>query len=77
MRNDRDLEMTFLQDDERARTGFTIEHCDDEPPFDLCLTLDDPARGPTRYYSFSDQGAFLNMPPWALHIDAEARAAAR
>lgn len=77
-RNGRDLEMTFLHDDEEARSGFAVEPCDQEPPFDLCLTLEGAARGPARYYSFSDQNAAgRELPEWVRRVDAQARAAAR
>ncbi len=73
-RSGRRLEMTFLQDGERARTRFQVAACD-HPPFDLCLTLDDPPRGPRRYYSFSNAWAQDRVAPWAREVVA--RAAAR
>jgi len=63
VRSGRDLEMTFLQDDESATTSFSVEHCDEAPPFDLCLTLENAARGPTRYYGFSDHAAYTRELP--------------
>lgn len=66
-RSDRRLAMTFLQDGERARTRFHVGSCD-EPPFDLCLTLDDPPRGPRRYFSFSSMRAMEREAPWAREL---------
>lgn len=68
VRNGHDLEVTFLQDGEEARTRFEITRCDDVPPFDLCLTLDDPARGPRRYFAFSDESALAERLPWATRL---------
>lgn len=73
VRNDRDLELTFLQDEEEASTRFEVERCDEAPPFDLCLTLESPARGPQRYYGFSDESALSEHLPWAADDIEEAR----
>lgn len=75
-RNGRRLEMTFLQDEARARTRFQVAECD-EAPFDLCLTLDESPRGPRRYFGFSDHRAQEQALPWLSEVEARARAAAR
>lgn len=75
-RDRRALDMTFLQDDERAQTDFTIERCD-HAPFDLCLTLERPARGPHRYYGFSGHDHAAREPAWTRDLAARARATAR
>lgn len=67
------VEMRFLHDGEEARTPFTIEACDDAPPFDLCLTLERSPRGPARYYSFGDLDEMEERLPWAARRLARAR----
>lgn len=70
------FEMRFLQDGEEARTRFTIESCDELPPFDLCLTLDASPRGPQRYYSFGGGDDLAAHIPWGPQIVESARARA-
>jgi hypothetical protein len=46
------LDTTLLQDKKKSETGFKVEKCDEEP-FNVCLTIDDPARGPKKYFGFT------------------------
>lgn len=47
--------LNFPQTDTARRFRYTITTCDDLPPFDLCLTLNEnPWGGPRRYYSTRD-----------------------
>ena len=39
------LDIELIQDGSTTTTGFTIEGCDDRPPFDLCLILDENPTG--------------------------------
>lgn len=49
------LFMHFPQTDKNREVTFRIRHCDDLPPFDLCLDLsDNPWGGPRRYYGLAD-----------------------
>jgi len=49
------LDLELIQDGSRRTIGFRVESCDEQPPFDVCLTLDEnPTGGPTRFYSFGD-----------------------
>jgi hypothetical protein len=66
------LDLTLLQDKKAATTTFEIKACDDKPPFDLCLTLAQPVRGPKTLYGFAyedDEAANL---PWVQSIKREA-----
>ncbi|HEY8432663.1 MAG TPA: hypothetical protein VIL20_30035 [Sandaracinaceae bacterium] len=76
-RGDR-FDLRFLQNGEEASSRFTVEPCDELPPFDLCLTLESPPRGPARYYSFGGSDDLAAHVPWgpALVESARARAAA-
>lgn len=47
------LTVTFLQDQEKVTTRFTIERCSEAPPMDLCLTFDKAPKGPRKLYGFS------------------------
>lgn len=68
------LDLELIQDGRRTTVGFTVESCDDRPPFDLCLTLDEnPTGGPTRFYSFGDGEDFAEHLPWANDLVAAAR----
>lgn len=71
--------MTFLHDKKAAETKFTVSACDDKPPFDLCLDLQDSPRGPKRYYGFGDEEDMARTVPWGRAVlkAAESRAAAR
>lgn len=69
------LELRWMQDEVVDRTRFSVERCDERPPFDLCLTLDTPARGPSRYYGFSEESDVAAHAPWARRVMLEARAA--
>jgi hypothetical protein len=72
--NDR-MVITSLQDKKSVTTPFKIERCDQEP-FDLCLTIDTPARGPKTLYGFSHRGDQEAHAPsaTAFRLAAEARA---
>ncbi len=76
-RRGNDLEMRFIQDGAEARTSFHVERCDDEPPFDVCLTLASSPRGPERYYSFDDDEDLAARLPWAADAVERARLVAR
>jgi hypothetical protein len=55
-RDDRTISLTFPQSGKAAKLRFSIERCDDLPPFDLCLTLsDNPWGGPKRYHGMREQ----------------------
>ncbi len=71
------LSLTFLHDKSKARTRFQIQSCDDEPPFKLCLVLDDPPRGPKKLYSFADDDDMDRAMPWARDEVKVAEAKAR
>jgi len=54
-RDNNKLVVHFPQSDSGKRVKYTISHCNDLPPFDLCLDLSaNPWQGPKRYYSVSD-----------------------
>jgi hypothetical protein len=67
--------ITSLQDKKSVATPFKIERCDQEP-FDLCLTVETPARGPKTLYGFSHRGDQDAHAPSATAFQraAEARA---
>ena len=49
------LLMHFPQSDKSREVAYRIRHCDDLPPFDLCLDLsENPWGGPRRYYGLAD-----------------------
>lgn len=73
-RSGHELDLAFLQDDERASIRFSVEACD-VAPFDLCLTLAQSPRGPRRYFSWSDHRAAERALPGGLL--RRARAATR
>lgn len=68
------VSMTFLHDQEQASTDFRIEECDEQPPFDLCLTLLTAPRERNRYYSFGAHEDMVEHVPWSRRILAAARA---
>jgi hypothetical protein len=47
------LQMKFLQDGKQAEMRFKVTKCDDVAPFNVCLTIDNPPRGPKRYFGFA------------------------
>jgi hypothetical protein len=59
------LAMKWLQDGKKVETKFSITKCDEAPPFDLCLDLDHPPRGPKRLYGFSYDDDESSAIPWA------------
>jgi hypothetical protein len=71
------ITLTWLQDKKKAQSKFEIASCDDKPPFTLCLTLDDPPRGPSKLYSFSYDEDFDRAMPWAKDEIKIAEAKAR
>jgi hypothetical protein len=73
-RNGRGLAMSFLHDGAAHNTEFTIEACDELPPFDLCLTLLEAPRGRNRYYSFGATEDMAEHIPWSTRVMAAARA---
>jgi hypothetical protein len=51
-RNKQELSLVFPQSGNQARMRYRIEPCNDRPPFDLCLLLDNnPWGGPKKYYA--------------------------
>jgi len=69
------LDLELIQDGRRQTIGFTVESCDEQPPFDICLTLDEnPTGGPTRFYSFGDGEDWSEHLPWAPRLVDAARA---
>lgn len=73
-RSGHSVAMSFLHDGEAASTEYTIESCDEQPPFDLCLTLLTAPRGRNRYYSFGSGDDMSEQIPWSNRIMAAARA---
>lgn len=50
--------LEFPQSKKRRSFRYTVTRCDDLPPFDLCLTVNEnPWGGPRRYYSTRDGNA--------------------
>jgi hypothetical protein len=65
------LDLVMLQDKKAATITFEVKACDDKPPFDLCLTLSQPVRGPKTLYGFAyeeDEAANL---PWIQAVKRE------
>jgi hypothetical protein len=55
-RDAKKLSLTFPQTDRSADITFSVKACDDLPPFDLCLDLNDnPWGGPKRYHGMKVQ----------------------
>jgi hypothetical protein len=75
-RNGNAFTMTFLQDSEQVSTEFTIEACDEQPPFDLCLTLLNAPRERNRYYGFGAHDELVEHVPWGPRMMNAARAQA-
>lgn len=70
------VDMVFLQDKKKAEASFEIKRCDDNPPFNLCLTFAEAPRGPKTLYGFAydeDESAAV---PWARDLVKAARARA-
>ena len=66
------LDMTFLHDKKSASTKFEIKSCDDQPPFDVCVTFDDAPRGPKTLHGFAYDDEMDKAIPWSRDIrDAE------
>jgi hypothetical protein len=62
------LDMTFLHDKKKSSVKFKITRCDEKPPFDLCLDLDNPPRGPKRLYGFSREDEGASKVPWSRDL---------
>jgi hypothetical protein len=71
------LEIKFLHDEKDAATKFQVTSCDEKPPFDLCLTFDDPPRGPKKLYSWGDDDERDARVPWAKDAMNAAQALAK
>lgn len=57
-RKDSKIQLLFPQTNKKKQFTYKITHCDDLPPFDLCLDLSkNPWGGPKRYYGDSEQSA--------------------
>jgi hypothetical protein len=57
-RSPEEVRLYFPQSETREVMHYRIKHCDDLPPFDLCLDLDrNPWGGPRRYYGSSEGSA--------------------
>jgi len=53
--SDQTFDIRFPQSGRQAKLSTSVRRCDDHPPFDLCLTLDqNPWGGPTSFYGFLD-----------------------
>ena len=70
------LDITFLHDKKSSTTKFTIEACDDLPPFDLCLKFSDPPRGPKVLHGFARRDELDQSLPWARDLEAAAKSKA-
>lgn len=72
------VDMKYFQDGKRVQTGFKIEKCDEQPPFDLCLTFDQaPGSGPKKLYGFDYDDDLDSHVPWALSTRRAAEELAR
>ncbi|EYF08267.1 hypothetical protein [Chondromyces apiculatus] len=73
------VSLKFLHDKKAAETKFTVSACDEKPPFDLCLDLENSPFGQKRYYGFGSADDMAQNVPWspAVMKSAESRAAAR
>lgn len=72
------VDMRYFQDGKRIQTGFKIERCDDLPPFDLCLALDEaPGDGPRKLYGFDYDNDLNDNIPWAMPARRAAEELAR
>ncbi len=60
--------MTFLHDKKATTTKFSVKACDDKPPFNLCVTLDDAPRGPKTLYGFAYDDEMDRAIPWSRDI---------
>ncbi|MCS6900004.1 MAG: hypothetical protein RMJ98_09890 [Myxococcales bacterium] len=58
------LHITLLEDRKKKETRYTLRPCDEKPPFDLCLTFDNPPLGPAKFYGFSDSEQTTHRLPW-------------
>jgi hypothetical protein len=47
------LSLASLHDGKKAELTFSIERCDDKPPFDLCLTLEGGGEAQRKLYGFT------------------------
>lgn len=66
--------MVWFQDKKRFETSFKVESCEDQPPFDLCLTLDKAPRGHAKkFYGFGDNDDLAEHVPWATGTMKSAR----
>lgn len=73
-RRGNELDLELIQDGRRSTIAFSVDGCDEAPPFDTCLTLaENPTGGPTRYYSFGDGEDFAEHLPWATDLVESAR----
>lgn len=70
------LDITFLHDKKNSTTSFKISKCDDLPPFDLCLTLSDPPRGPKVLHGFARRDELDANVPWSRDLEASAKSKA-
>ncbi len=70
------LDITFLHDKKSSSTSFTIEKCDDVPPFDLCLKLADPPRGPKVLRGFMRRDEMDAAIPWSRDLESAAKSKA-
>ena len=70
------LDITFLHDKKSSSTSFTIDKCDDVPPFDLCLKLNDPPRGPKVLRGFMRRDELDAAVPWSRALEAAAKSKA-
>jgi hypothetical protein len=73
------LDGKFLHDQKKLSTRFTVGACDDHPPFDLCLTLDDVGGKKVELYGFGSEEEMERAAPGskAVFAAAKERAAAK
>jgi hypothetical protein len=70
------LEITSLQTKKRTTTAFTVDKCDENPPFNLCLTLKDMPGGAVKLYGFQYEEDMERAIPWGKNKLEAARALA-
>lgn len=71
------LLITHLQDKKKVETRFKLSRCDDDPPFDVCLDLDQSPGGPKRYHGFLSDREFDESVPWGRSVMRAAEERAR
>jgi len=69
-----ELDFLLLHDKKRATVKYTVKACDENPPFDLCLTLEGNPRGPKKLYGFAYDDDEATKVPWSRELREAAKA---